>query len=428
MTNKKFKFTLQILIILIFNNFLAQTSPKKIEENKGKKDTVVVVNEQLEDILLTKADNSRFDVEKKMTFLNKNAQINYQDMQIDADYISIDWEGGTIFARGMIDSSGKITKPAVATQGGKKYEYNEVSYNYKTRQAIAYNARTEENEGAIVAEKTKKVNDSVFYMRRGFFTTDELFRAKKDTLPDYHLSAPILKLVKGKNSGKVVTGPIQLYIEQVPTPLALPFAILPFTEKRSAGLIIPSFGERADVGFYLNGLGYYQPLGKHFDLKILTDYYTKGSWNIRPEVNYKKNYKYSGTFRGDIGTTIRGIKGLDSYSKSSTYRIYWSHQQDAKANPFLQLSASVDIVSNRFYNNNINNSYIFNQDVLNAQQNSSITLTKRFLNLPVTLTGNLTYSQNFSTGLTNLRLPSLTASVNQFYLFKAKDGVRKGLI
>ncbi|MBB1542670.1 MAG: LPS-assembly protein LptD [Flavobacteriaceae bacterium] len=428
MTNKKFKFTLQILIILIFNNFLAQTSPKKIEENKGKKDTVVVVNEQLEDILLTKADNSRFDVEKKMTFLNKNAQINYQDMQIDADYISIDWEGGTIFARGMIDSSGKITKPAVATQGGKKYEYNEVSYNYKTRQAIAYNARTEENEGAIVAEKTKKVNDSVFYMRRGFFTTDELFRAKKDTLPDYHLSAPILKLVKGKNSGKVVTGPIQLYIEQVPTPLALPFAILPFTEKRSAGLIIPSFGERADVGFYFNGLGYYQPLGKHFDLKILTDYYTKGSWNIRPEVNYKKNYKYSGTFRGDIGTTIRGIKGLDSYSKSSTYRIYWTHQQDAKANPFLQLSASVDVVSNRFYNNNINNSYIFNQDVLNAQQNSSITLTKRFLNFPVTLTGNLSYSQNFSTGLTNLRLPSLTASVNQFYLFKAKDGVRKGLI
>ena len=91
MINKKFKFTVQILIILIFNNFLAQTSPKNIEENKGKKDTVVVVNEQLEDILLTKADNSRFDVEKKMTFLNKNAQINYQDMQIDAYYISIDW-------------------------------------------------------------------------------------------------------------------------------------------------------------------------------------------------------------------------------------------------------------------------------------------------------------------------------------------------
>ena len=428
MTNKKFKFTLQILIILIFNNFLAQTSPKKIEENKGKKDTVVVVNEQLEDILLTKADNSRFDVEKKMTFLNKNAQINYQDMQIDADYISIDWEGGIIFARGMIDSSGKITKPAVATQGGKKYEYNEVSYNYKTRQAIAYNARTEENEGAIVAEKTKKVNDSVFYMRRGFFTTDELFRAKKDTLPDYHLSAPILKLVKGKNSGKVVTGPIQLYIEQVPTPLALPFAILPFTEKRSAGLIIPSFGERADVGFYFNGLGYYQPLGKHFDLKILTDYYTKGSWNIRPEVNYKKNYKYSGTFRGDIGTTIRGIKGLDSYSKSSTYRIYWTHQQDAKANPFLQLSASVDVVSNRFYNNNINNSYIFNQDVLNAQQNSTVSITKRFLNFPATLTGSLMYSQNFSTGLSEMRFPSLTASFNQFYLFKPKDGVRSGLL
>jgi len=96
---------------------------------------------------------------------------------------------------------------------------------------------------------------------------------------------------KGKKKGAVVSGPIQLYIEQVPTPLVLPFAILPFTDTRSAGILIPSFGERQDVGFYLNGLGYYQPIGKHFDFKVLLDYYTKGSWNIRPELNYKKNYK-----------------------------------------------------------------------------------------------------------------------------------------
>lgn len=219
-----------------------------------------------------------------------------------------------------------------------------------------------------------------------------------------------------------------MYIEQVPTPLVLPFAILPFTETRSAGLLIPSFGERQDVGFYLSGLGYYQPLGKHFDLKILTDYYTKGSWAIRPEVNYRKIYKYSGLFRADVGTTVRGIEGLSNYSKYSTYRFTWTHQQDAKANPFLQLSASVDIVSNQFYPNNINNNYIFNQNVLNAQQNSSISLTKRFLRLPMTITGNAYYSQNFTTGLTDMRLPSLTVGFNQFYLFKPKNGVRSGLL
>lgn len=433
MTNIKFKITLHILIILIFNNFLAQIDSKK---NTKFQDTIAIKvsdstqnkQEQLADILQSKADNSSFNVEKKTTYLRKNAQVIYQDMQIDADYISIDWETGALFARGKTDSLGKIIEPAIATQAGKKYEYNEVSYNYKTRQAIAYNARTEESKGIIVAEKTKKVNDSVFFMRRGIYTTDEMFRAKKDSLPDYHLAAPILKLVKGKQSGKVVSGPIQMYIEQVPTPLVLPFAILPFTDSRSAGILIPSFGERQDVGFYLNGLGYYQPIGEHFDLKILADYYTKGSWNIRPEVNYRKNYRYSGAFRADIGTTVRGIKGLDNYSKSRTYRISWNHQQDIKANPLLQFSAYVDIVSNRFYNNTINNNYILNENVLNAQQNSSISLTKRFLNLPLTLTGVASYSQNFSTRLVDLRLPSLTASFNQFYLFKPKDGIRNGLL
>lgn len=125
-------------------------------------------------------------------------------------------------------------------------------------------------------------------MKRGKYTTDEYFIKKKDTIADYYLLAPNIKLVKGKNKSSVITGPIQLYIERVPTPLILPFAILPFSDKRSAGILIPSFGERQDVGFFLNGLGYYQPIGDHFDLKILADFYTKGSYNLRPEMNYVK--------------------------------------------------------------------------------------------------------------------------------------------
>ncbi len=434
MINNGFKNTLQILIILIFNSFLAQTTPKnKVENNDkqpdmAKKDTIVLQKEQLEDIVKLKADYIRNDIPKKMSFLNKKAQINYQDMQIDADYISIDWDKGMIFARGELDEKGRIKKPAIATQADKKYEYNEVNYNYKTRQAIAYNARTEESEGVIVAEKTKKVNDSVYFMRRGKYTTDEMFLKKKDTIADYYMLAPNIKLVKGKENAKVITGPIQMYIEQVPTPLALPFAILPFSDKRSAGILIPSFGERQDVGFFLNGLGYYQPIGEHFDFKALLDFYTKGSWNIRPELNYKKNYQYTGSFNADIGSTVVGIKGLSNYSKTATYRINWRHQQDAKANPFLQFSASVDVVSTKFYNNTINNNYIFNQNSLNAQQNSSISVTKRFLNLPITINGTASYSQNFSTGLSDLRLPQLTVNVNQFYLFKPKTGVRSGLL
>lgn len=428
-----FKNILQILIILIFNNFLAQKTPGKLPENAvndtiPKRDTVVIKKEPLEDILQTKADNIRRDFPKKMIYLNKNAQVKYQDMQIDADYISIDEQKNMMFARGKQDSLGKIIEPVVTTQAGKKYETDQFQYNTKTRQATAFNARTEESEGVIVAEKTKKYSDSVFAMRNALYTTDDYFIKKKDTAADYHMLASNIKLIKTKNKSQIITGPIQMYIERVPTPLIMPFAILPFSDKRSAGILIPSFGERQDVGFFLNGIGYYQPIGDHFDLKVLADIYTKGSWNLRPEMNYAKKYRYSGNFSADVGTMVRGIKGLDDYNKNSTYRIAWRHTQDTKANPFLNFTASVDIVSTKFYNNTLNNNYILNQNVLNTQQNSTVTITKRFLKLPMTITGTTSYSQNFATGLSDLRLPQMNIAINQFYLFRSKTGVRSGLL
>lgn len=432
-----FKNRLHILNILIFNSFLAlcfaqnTVNNEVITDSIPKKDTLIQKDKEvLEAVVKYSADNIRTDVPKKMSYLNKQAKISYQDMNIEADYISIDWNTGVIFARGKLDEKGKLIEPVKTTQAGKTYETDSFNFNFKTKQAIAYNSRTEESGGVIVAEKTKKVSDSIFYFRNGKYTTDDFFLQKKDTLSDYHLLAPNIKLIKGKKNASLVTGPIQMYIEQVPTPLVLPFAILPFSDKRSAGILIPSFGERESVGFFLNGLGYYQPIGQHFDLKVLLDIYTKGSWNIRPEVNYRKNYKYSGSFNADFGTVVQGIKGLDDYSKSQNYRIAWRHTQDSKANPYFNFSASVDIVnSSTFYNRSLNNSYIFDERVLNTQQNSSISFTKRFMKLPITVTGSASYSQNFNTGLINLRLPQLNVAVNQFYLFKPKNGaIREGLL
>lgn len=432
----RLKNILQFLIILIFNTFLAYSAEKRHIEKRiirdtvySKKDSAVLPKEQLEDIVVYRAENIRNDITKKMTFLNKKAQVTYLDMKIDADYISIDWTTGNVFARGELDEKGKVITPVKTLQGGKEYETDQFKFNYKTQKAIAYNTRTEESGGVIVAEKTKKANDSVFYMRRGLYTTDDYFINKKDSLADYHLMASNIKLIKGKRHSQIVTGPIQMYVEQVPTPLILPFAILPFTDKRSAGILIPSFGERPDVGFFLNGLGYYQPLGEHFDFKALVDIYTKGSWTVRPELNYRKNYSYSGSFTAEIGNTVYGIRGLDDYSRSGTYRIGWTHSQDSKANPFFNFSASVDIVSSRFYGTTVNNQPVFRGDVLRTQQNSSLSVTKRFLSLPFTITGSASYSQNFADGSVNLRLPQINVAINQFYLFKPKNGgVRQGLL
>lgn len=440
MTSNGLKSTLQILIFLIFNSLLAQqTKPVTASGKNLAKDTLsikrdslradsLVKSQRLQDVVNTKAEKIKNNFHRRETILEKNATIKYQDMQVDADYILYNWDKNQIFARGKLDKNGKIISGAAFSQGQQKGEYESLTYNLKTKQAIAYNARTEQNEGVIVAQKMKMENDSIYYLRNGKYTTDTYFMQKKDSTADYYLLAPRIKLIKGKKKSTLITGPIQMYIENVPTPFIMPFAILPFSSKRSAGILIPSFGEREDVGFFLNGLGYYQPLGEHFDLKILADLYTKGSWNFRPEVNYNKRYRYSGNFSAEIGTRITGIEGLSNYSKSSMYRIGWSHRQDTKANPLFNFSATVDLMSNKFYNNTLNNNYIFNQSTLNSQQNSSVSFTKRFLTLPITINGTSSYSQNFSTGLVDLRLPQLTVSVNQFYLFKPKTGIRSGLL
>jgi len=163
-----------------------------------------------------------------MTFLNKNAKISYQDMILEADYISINNQSGIVFARGKLDKNGKLISPAKVTQAGKSYETDSFNFNIKTKKAIAYNARTEEQGGVIISEKTKKVSDSILYFKKGKYTTDEYFLQKKDTLADYYLLAPDIKLVKKKKSSFIITGPIQMYIEKVPTPLIMPFAIFPF--------------------------------------------------------------------------------------------------------------------------------------------------------------------------------------------------------
>lgn len=434
MISNGFKNTFLILNILIFNIFFSQSK----EKNKNisldnstikKKDTLINRPSSIVDLVKSKADSSRSDIPNRMTYLKKNAMVSYQDMQIDADYISIDWNNSLIYARGALDSLGKIKTPAVANQGGKKYEYDSFSYNLKTKVAIAYNARTEESEGVIVAKKTKKVNDSVIFMRSAKYTTDDYFLKKKDSIADYYMYAPLLKLIKGKQSSKVISGPIQLYIEDVPTPLALPFAILPFSEKRSAGILIPSFGENQNTGFFLQSMGYYQPLGDHMDLKLFFDYSTKGSYAIRPEFTYKKRYQYSGSFKPDFNTTISGIYGLPSYTKSQQFRVFWSHIQDPKANPYFKFNASVDIVNSRnFYNRSITNNYVFNNNVLNTRQNSSVSIIKNFADKPFSISATFRYDQNFSTKIIDITLPQMNVNINQFYLFKPKNGIRNGLL
>lgn len=440
LTNSSFKYSALCLFFLIFNILLAQEKDgkKAVDSSHITTDTIKVKKEKLEDIVNTHGDEIRNLISKKLTYLIHNAKVEYEDMTIAADYIVMDWNSGDIFARGKTDSLGKITDHILFTQGGKKFEYTEAVFNMKTKQGTAFNIRTDEDEMVIVAEKAKRMNDEDYYMRRSSITTDEYFKAKKDSLPDYNLSTNKMKMVTGKNQKTIVAGPTQMYIEQFPTPFILPFLYLPSTGKnRAAGILIGSFGERQTKGFYLERWGFYVPIGEYADLETRFGVYTKGSWMIDNKFRYIKRYKYSGNFNIIYEKNITSTKGLDDYSETENYRVVWNHTQDPKANPTLSFNSAVNFMSQNYYTNSIYNQNAINGSVTNNQSSSSISITKRFNNNPLTISLASSVSQQINSGTTNsgkktpgsvvMTLPDLSVTMPQVYPFTPKSGTKKGM-
>jgi hypothetical protein len=325
-----------------------------------------------------------------------------------------------------------IVEPTIFKQAGKEYEQDSFKVNFKTKVGVAYNVRINEGEGVLVGDRVKRVNDSIMYMRGADYTTDTYFIEKKTDEPDYVLRTGKAKYIDGENKS-MVTGPINMRIYDVPTPLTLPFAYIPMGENRSAGIIIPSFGERTDVGFFLEGGGFYLPVGDYLDLSVTGEIYTKGSWGIHTASAYKKRYKFGGGFRFDYENLVSGIKGLDDYSKATNYRLNWNHTQDPKSNPNLIFSANVNLSSSQYYRESINNANIINGDVYTNTTSSSISVNKTFADSPFSLSVVASHHQNNNreTGepaTMQFVLPQLTFNMNRIYPFAPKAGSKKGLI
>ena len=439
MHKRIFKYLFALFFLLLFNSTVfSQVDPDTSETP----DTAVVVvdtikidtvrEERLEDILVYNSDDQIHQWRKKMSYLLRNAVVKYVDMEILADYVEINWETGDIYADGKRDSLGIITEPTIFKQGGKEYEQHSFKINFKTKIGIAYNVRIMEGEGVLVGDRVKRVNDSTMYVRGADYTTDTYFMEKKTNEPDYVLRTATAKYIDGKNKA-MVTGPINMRIYDVPTPLTLPFAYLPMGENRSAGIIIPSFGERNDVGFFLEGGGFYLPIGDYIDLSVTGEVYTKGSWGIHTNSTYRKRYRFNGGFRLDYENRVTGIKGLDNYSRMTNYRVNWSHSQDPKANPNLIFSANVNLSSSQYFRESINNQNIINGDVYTNTTSSSISVNKIFPNSPFSLSVVASHNQNNNRSTNEpatmqFMLPQMTFNMSRIYPFAPKSGSKKGLL
>lgn len=382
-----------------------------------KKDTIIKPTSSVESKITHNAvDYILQNAKKKQVILYNQAHVTYQDIDLKAGYILIDNKKNTLFAKGIKDSLGYKQRP-VFKQGGQESEQDSILYNFKTKRAIIYGIKTNQAGMITYGDKMKRVNDSTVFLRDIKFTTSD----KKN--PDYYISTKKAKLVPGK---KIIVGTSNLVIADVPTPIAIPFAYFPMSDKRASGFIIPTWGEASNQGYFLQNGGYYLAVNDYLDISLMGDLYTNGSWGLRAESNYVVRYKYNGSFSLRYENLIRSVKGFDDYSKSTNFNIRWNHNQDSKANPNARFSASVNLGSSKYFRESLNE--INTADFLTNTLSSSVSFYKKFVGTPFNMNATATHSQNTNTQEITMTLPSVQLNMDRVYPFAGKGGVKKNAL
>ena len=404
-----------------FINIITYANTNYIETDTiNEIDSIKPVNQSLLGKITYEAtDTTSISPQDKIIRLYNNAKITYQDMEITSGIIIVDYDKNEIYAGRIKDSVGEYTQLPIFKQGQDEIRPDSLRFNMDTKKAIIFNSRTEEAGLNILSDKTKKENDSVYYMDRAKFTTS----ADIDN-PEYYFLLRKAKVIPGK---KIITGPTNMYIADVPTPIGLPFAYFPISNKRSSGIIFPSFGEQNSRGYFIQNGGYYLPINDNLDLTLLGDYYTNGSYGFRLENTYLYRYRFRGNLSFRFENLIQSERGFPDYSKSSIYNLRWSHSQDTKSNPNSRFSASVNLGSSKYYQQSINQMNAAN--FLNNSLSSSISYSKTFPGEPqVNMSLSATHSQNTNTQTINMTLPTFQGSVSRIYPFAPKVGTKKGIL
>ena len=352
-------------------------------------------------------DSVAIDLNTRRAFLYADGNITYDSMLLIADRVTVDFEAQTLHAHGTTDTAGNIVGRPFFKQNGTEYHADTITFNYKTQKGLISSVITQEGDGFLHGNRVKKINDSVMYLSGGSYTTCNYAH------PHFAINFTKSKLITGD---KIVTGPAWLSVEDVPTPLALPFAFFPITHQRQSGILLPSYGWMNYRGYYLKDGGYYFALNDHMDLALTGDIYTNLSWAAEAKTNYYRRYKYKGLLDVRYGRTNEGIKGdTANYSTFIDFKINWRHDQDAKANPYSRFSANVNLQS-RNYNKNTTN----RNDYFNSTTTSSISYTTK-LGHYFNLAASARESFNSQTGVMNIKLPSISLSSITIYPLRRKN-------
>ena len=352
----------------------------------------------------------------KMAHLYGSSTVKYENMDLASEKVAITLDSSLVRATGVYDSATreKIGTP-VFKMGSDSYESDTMAFNFKTKKGLIASVYTEQEDGFLTAERSKRDKEGNLYLKHGRYTTCD------EEHPDFYLALSRAKVRPGKD---VIFGPAYLVVQDVPLPIAIPYGFFPFSKSYSSGFIMPTYGDETSRGFYLRDGGYYFAISDRIDLKLTGEIYTKGSWGLSAISNYRKRYRYSGSFNASFQDTRNGDKGMPDYTKDKSFKIAWSHRQDAKANPYSTLSASVNFATSSYENNNM--SSLYNpQSRSQSTRTSSVSWNTQFSSIGMSLSSAANLSQRVRDSVIDLTLPDLNISVSRFYPFRRKYAAGK---
>lgn len=365
----------------------------------------------------TAEDSMIYDAHSGLAFLYGRAQVNYLNMQLTAAKIAMNMDSSLVHAEARPDSTaeGGLAERPIYRQGNDEYDSERMSFNFKTKKGFIHNVKTQQGDGYMVSEKSKRTADGTLYLEHARYTTCD---AKH---PHFYLALSRAKVRPGKET---VFGPAHLVVEDVPLPLAIPYGFFPFNKKYSSGFIMPSYGDETSRGFYLRDGGYYLALSDYMDLKLLGEIYTKGSWGVSAETNYNKRYRYRGNVYFSYLRTVEGEKNMPDYAVTKSLKIQWTHTKDAKSSPNTTFSARVNFASENYERKNLESMY----NPLSYTQStraSSVSFSHTFTDIGLSISASANLTQNMRNSSIAVTLPDLSISLSRFYPFRRKHQVGK---
>ena len=359
-------------------------------------------------------DSLTYSAASGLAHLYGSSKVKYQNMDLASEQIYMGLDSNLVHATGKMDTTThKLTGTPVFKMGNDEYESDTMAFNFKTKKGLISNVYTQQDEGYLTSELSKRGADGEMFLQHGRYTTCD------DPHPDFYLALSRAKVRPGKD---VVFGPAYLVVGDVPMPFAIPYGFFPFTKSYSSGFIMPTYGDETERGFYLRDGGYYFAISDKMDLKLLGEIYTKGSWGVSAASNYRKRYRYNGSFLINYQNTLKGEENMRDFEKETSFKVQWRHSQDQKANPYSSLTASVNFATTSFESNNLTSMYN-PQARTQSIRSSSVSWQTSFSSIGMTLSSTFNLNQNMRDSSIAVTLPDVNITIAPFYPFKRKKAV-----